>query len=123
MGMNAHAAVDMGTEFHSFAIAIEHWRIDHVRQDGADEHRIALDRRDDDALAGQRHIRALVDLLVELHRRALVARRHASVDPRLRRAVEPLAQTHDLRGVEDVGNADKHGDGRRPSPTTDALSK
>ena len=48
-----------------------------------------------------------VDLLVELDRRALVAGRHAAIDPCIG-AVQPLAQADQLRGVEDIGNADQH---------------
>ena len=50
----------------------------------------------------------LVDLLVELDGRALVARGDAPVDPRFVGPVEPRAQADELAGVENVGNADQH---------------
>ena len=93
------AAIDMRAELHAFAVAVEHRRIDHVGQDGADEDRVALERRHDDALAGERYSGLLVDLLVELDRRALVARRDATVDPRLVGAIESLTHAHQLCGV------------------------
>jgi hypothetical protein len=42
----------MGAEFHAFAVAVEHRRVDRVGQHGADEDRVALERRHDDALGG-----------------------------------------------------------------------
>ena len=45
----------------------------------------------DDVLAGMRHLGALVDLLVELDRRALVPGGHAAVDPGVAGGLEPRA--------------------------------
>ena len=96
--VKTNAAVDMGAELHAFAVAVEHRRIEDVGQHGADEDRVALERRYDDALAGRSHLGLLVDLLVELDRRTLVARGDPAIDPVVG-AVEPFAQADQLCGV------------------------
>jgi hypothetical protein len=64
-----------------------------------------------DGLAIVRHRRGFVDLLVELDRRALVARGDAAVDPGVARGVEPRAHRGERFAVEDTGDADQHGEG------------
>ena len=108
-GCMPHAAVDVGAEAHALAVAVEQRRIDHVGQGRADEQRMALQRRRARCSWPRRGgVRALVDLLVELDRRALPAGGDAAVDPGVARLVEPGAQLGQPAGVQGVGDSDQH---------------
>jgi len=105
----AHAAVDVRAERLCVFVAIEHRRVDPRGERRRQEQRIALERRKDDVAELARDGRALDDLTVALHLRALVSRRRAAVHPGVAGRVEACTSVAHARGIEDAGHAQQHG--------------
>src|SRR3984957_3149184 len=98
----------MRAEMHSLAVAIEHRRIDFVWQHRTDEQRIAFELREDEIAQLARHGTGLIQLMIVLHRRALMPSRHPTVHPRRVLAVERRAHRRQLLLAQYFCNAQEH---------------
>lgn len=77
-------------------------------------------RGKDQVLALRRNLGPLVDLLIELDRRAGVASRNAAVHPGIASVLELLHHGRQLRGVENFRNTNQHA-GIRLGPPANAT--
>ena len=101
-------------------VAIEHRRIDARRQRGAQEQRIALERRENDGAELARDRRVLGDLQIALDLRALVPGRCATVDPRVAAPSRRPRTGATCSAVKQLGNADQHGS---PGPQIELVDE